>query len=252
MTIVFMRNTTNELSSEFLEMAPKEFGHSSSLINSSRICKSWRTVGQRVLWTDIAIKNLESVVESSETDSHALFPTLTLTLALPPLMPDDFIGYECQEELRSMKRLLTRIVDGLPKPFRKMVVLGSLSFRTVPHCPCGFFQPLLNAMIPVILDAMIPEILDALPPTVKCLEVDTVCLSATKEEVGHICPSICRVMPQLSDLRLEVADLCEECFHPNMLADCPDTVPVILSSLWVEVLGGALLTPVTVGICWRG
>jgi hypothetical protein len=130
--------TMSDFPGELLEMALKELGRLSSLTNSLRICKSWRTIDQYVLWTDIAINNLEDVIEFSENDSHTLLLTCTLTVAFPAFMPDHVTGYEHKEELRSTKRLLARIVDGLPKQSRKMEELESLSLSTVPNCPRGF------------------------------------------------------------------------------------------------------------------
>jgi hypothetical protein len=68
---------------------------------------------------------------------------------------------------------------------------------------------------------LICGLLDSLGPSLRCLKVDTKCWYEYGSPVNHVYSSIRRLLPQLSNLHLEVANLCKNiipnwCSWPNI------------------------------------
>ncbi|KAJ9616793.1 hypothetical protein H2200_000512 [Cladophialophora chaetospira] len=188
------------------------------------VCQRWHRIGEQLLWTDIALTNLQlKKFCASKCTAFEITRSLTVAIIPPKDGPGSVYNRECEnlnwwegtgmEELdrvnAEIKRDTNEIwqqLEHLPTKIRLMKQLESfsvyvLSYDCVIQTPCFYLR-----------NREMGALVDALPATVRNLELDDHCYQRPndwEEANDHICPSLCRIIPQLHNLRLRLQTICE-------------------------------------------
>ncbi|KAJ9603849.1 hypothetical protein H2200_011370 [Cladophialophora chaetospira] len=211
------RRTINDFPAELLESvltdvkrsSDSSSAHDSNFTHCLLTCSFWRDVGVRVLWTDVHITNISlAAFCASGSTAFGIIRTLTFTIGARDLDISAALSHFI--DAGGILRYGSGFAMGLakfPEVIKQMSRLESFSLAMDPTelLRPGFWS----------INKPIRNIIDALPRSLHHLEIDTRCYYDTKfdDPSGHLCPAIARLLPTLSNLRLNVGWLCNDLFH---------------------------------------
>ncbi|KIW34760.1 uncharacterized protein PV07_01518 [Cladophialophora immunda] len=210
-----MKRTINDFPTELVRLVLTRIKLDSmadldgSLFNTLTVCRLWHEIGEELLWTDICLNNsrLAKFCKSSCKASRA-----TKSLSVQLFINEDMFAlttnsiYSVSSFSSEGFKLMGQL-EQLSLKIREMRHLESFSMLFSKYSYLG------RARVPL---GGLRSILDALPNSVRNLEIDD---EANGFHAGlldhpqdHLCISLQKIMPQLRNLRLKLAEVCGDVF----------------------------------------